>query len=389
MKLPARGRLIRLVLICAVLLAAYRLFFASGPGGPRMAADAPPVRVATALSQDMPYFLNGLGTVEPSSDVLVTSRVDGQLVKLHFTEGRRVAAGDLLAEIDPRPFEAELAQAKGNLLRDQAQLANARSDLERYAKLVKNDYVSAQQYETQRALVRQYEGVVAADKAAVEAAALQLTYSRITAPVGGILGLKKVDEGNMIKSSDSEGIVRITEARPCHVLFTLPENRVPLVREALRAARKEEAGRPLVQAWDREQKGLIAVGELLSMDNQIDSTTGTVKLKALFPNDGGLLYAQQFVNARVMVKLLKDAVTVPAAAVQLGSRGSYVYVVDADNVAHVRDVTPGVSTNQLAVIDKGLEPGDVVVVDGLDRLRDGITVNVAARMDTPRAEPLE
>ena len=183
--------------------------------------------------------------------------------------------------------------------------------------------------------------------------------------------------------------MRITETRPCHVLFTLPENRVPLVREALRAARKGEAGRPLVQAWDREQKGLIAVGELLSMDNQIDSATGTVRLKALFPNDGGLLYAQQFVNARVMVKLLKDAVTVPASAVQLGSRGSYVYVVDADNVARVRDVTPGVSTNQLAVIDKGLAAGEVVVVDGLDRLRDGTTVNVAARMETPRAEPLQ
>ncbi len=377
------SRWVRLALVLLACILLYRVFWAGDGGGPRMQAD-PPVRVATALAQDVPFFLGGMSTVEPSSDVLVTSRVDGQLWKLHFHEGQRVQAGDLLAEIDPRPFEADLAQARGNLLRDEAQLANARNDLSRYARLVKNDYVSAQQYETQRALVKQYEGMVAADKAAVQAAELQLVYSRITAPVGGRLGLRKVDLGNMVRSTDSEGLVRITEVSPCHVLFTLPENQVQLVRQAL-LAHEQGAPRPLVQAWDRENKTRLGTGELLSMDNQIDSATGTVKLKALFPNKDAALYPQQFVNARVLVRMLPQVVTVPTAAVQLGSQGSYVYVLDKDSKVRLRQVTPGVATNLLTVIDKGLAVGEQVVVDGLDRLRDGIAVSVAATMDTPPA----
>ena len=380
-----RRRWVLPALVLLVCLVLYRIFLAGDGGGARMPADVPPVRVATALAQDVPYFLGGMGTVEPSSDVLVTSRVDGQLWKLHFHEGQRVQAGDLLAEIDPRPFEAELAQARGNLLRDEAQLANARSDLARYARLVKNDYVSAQQYETQRALVKQYEGTVAADRAAVQSAELQLTYSRITAPVGGLLGLRKVDLGNMIRSSDSEGLVRITEVSPCHVLFTLPENQVRQVRQALQA-REQGGARPLVQAWDRENRELLATGELLSMDNQIDSATGTVRLKALFPNADAMLYPQQFVNARVLVKMLPQVVTVPTAAVQLGSQGTYVYVLDKDGKVRLRHVTAGVAGNLLTVIDSGLAAGEQVVVDGLDRLRDGTAVNVAATMDTPPAE---
>lgn len=359
-----------------------------------MSMDAPPVRVATALAQNVPHFLNGLGTVIPSSDVLVKSRVDGQLVRLHFQEGQRVKAGDLLAEIDPRPFQAALDEAQGNLAKDQAQLDNARRDLARYAKLAKGDFIAAQQYETQRALVRQYEGTVEADKAAVDSARLQLDYSRITAPVGGRLGLRNVDEGNQIKSSDSDGLVRITEVSPCDVLFTLPESQVPLVARALREREENPSLPPLpVQAWDREQKHLLAVGSLLSLDNQIDAATGTVKLKARFPNQDGALYPNQFVNARLMVRMLKDAVTIPASAVQLGSRGSYVYVVSKDDkgdkIAHVREVTPGISTDRLTVIDKGLKAGEVVVVDGLDRLRDGITVKVAATVETPKAEAVE
>ncbi|WP_297217075.1 MdtA/MuxA family multidrug efflux RND transporter periplasmic adaptor subunit [uncultured Desulfovibrio sp.] len=383
-----KSRWVRLALVLLVCILLYRIFWAGDGGGPRMQADLPPVRVATALAQDVPFFLGGMGTVEPSSDVLVTSRVDGQLWKLHFHEGQRVQAGDLLAEIDPRPFEAELAQARGNLLRDEAQLANARNDLSRYARLVKNDYVSAQQYETQRALVKQYEGTVAADKAAVQAAELQLVYSRITAPVGGRLGLRKVDLGNMVRSTDSEGLVRITEVSPCHVLFTLPENQVQLVRQAL-LAHEQGAPRPLVQAWDRENKARLGTGELLSMDNQIDSSTGTVKLKALFPNKDAALYPQQFVNARVLVRMLPQVVTVPTAAVQLGSQGSYVYVLDKDSKVRLRQVTPGVATNLLTVIDKGLAAGEQVVVDGLDRLRDGIAVSVAATMETPPAESVQ
>ena len=383
-----------LALALAAALIVWRLFFAGGGARPGMSMDAPPVRVATALAQNVPHFLNGLGTVIPSSDVLVKSRVDGQLVRLHFQEGQRVKAGDLLAEIDPRPFQAALDEAQGNLAKDQAQLDNARRDLARYAKLAKGDFIAAQQYETQRALVRQYEGTVEADKAAVDSARLQLDYSRITAPVGGRLGLRNVDEGNQIKSSDSDGLVRITEVSPCDVLFTLPESQVPLVARALREREENPSLPPLpVQAWDREQKHLLAVGSLLSLDNQIDAATGTVKLKARFPNQDGALYPNQFVNARLMVRMLKDAVTIPASAVQLGSRGSYVYVVSKDDkgdeIAHVREVTPGIRTDRLTVIDKGLKAGEVVVVDGLDRLRDGITVKVAATVETPKAEAVE
>lgn len=389
-----RRKYLWLGLILLALLAGWRLFFSNGPSRPGMSVDAPPVRVATAVAQDMPHFLNGLGTVTPSSEVLVTSRVDGQLLRLHFKEGQRVEAGDLLAEIDPRPFQAALDEAQGNLAKDQAQLDNARRDLSRYAKLAKGDFIAAQQYETQRALVRQYEGTVEADKAAVDSARLQLEYSRITAPVGGRLGLRNVDEGNMIKSSDTGGLVRITEVSPCDVVFTLPESQVPLVVAALRRHEQTPASPPpLVQAWDREQKHLLAVGSLLSLDNQIDAATGTVRLKARFPNKDGALYPNQFVNARLLVRMLKDAVTIPASAVQLGTRGSYVYVVDkndkGEDVARLREVTPGIGTNALTVIDKGLAPGEVVVVDGLDRLRDGIQVKVAASMETPEAEPVE
>ena len=322
----SKGRLLAvlaLLLGCALL---WRGFFE--PGRQRgMPQDTPPVRVATALAQDMPHFLNGLGTVEPSSDVLVTSRVDGHLQRLHFTEGQFVHKGDLLAEIDPRPFEAALGEARGALARDTAQLENARRDLARYEKLVSGGHIARQQYDNQRALVRQYEGTVQSDKAAVDSAALQLQYSRITAPADGVLGLRKVDEGNMVHASDTEGLVRITLLTPSYVVFTLPESRVPLVAQHWREARKS----------------------------------------------GG----------RLLVTVLPQAVTVPTAAVQLGSRGSYVYVVDKDTV-RLREVTPGVRTDSLTVIDKGLAAGEVVVVDGVDRLRDGLRVRVTASMETPR-----
>ena len=384
---PRRGRRLLFVLVLlAIAAAAFLLFGKKGGRGP-MPAPTVPVRVATVRQQSMPHFLNGLGTVTPSADVLVTSRVDGQLMRLHFTEGQHVSAGDLLAEIDPRPFEAALAEARGTLARDKAQLVNARRDLDRYAKLAAGDYIARQQYESQRATVRQYEGTVAADEAAVQSAALQLEYSRIVAPVSGRLGLRNVDEGNMIKASDTEGLVRITEITPCYVVFTLPENRVPLVGTALRRTR-EGAARPLVQAWDREQKNLLAFGELLSMDNRIDQATGTVRLKAQFANDKLALYPNQFVNARVLVAELPDALTIPTAAVQLGSRGSYVYVIDKENIAHVRTITPGIATNSLTVVDEGLQAGETVVVDGLDRLRDGLRVKIAATVETPQAEDI-
>ena len=389
-----KRRYLLLLLLVLAALVCWRLFSGDGQARKGMNMEMPPVRVAPSLAQNVPHFLNGLGTVLPSSDVLVTSRVDGQLQRLHFQEGQRVKAGDLLAEIDPRPFKAALDQARGTLAKDQAQLDNARKDLARYATLAQGNYIATQQYETQRALVRQYEGTVEADKAAVDSAALQLSYSRITAPVSGRLGLRNVDEGNMIKASDTSGIVRITEVSPCDVVFTLPESQVPLVVQALRAHEDDVDRRPLpVQAWDREQKHQLDVGGLLSLDNQIDLSTGTVKLKARFPNTAGALYPNQFVNARLQVRVLQNAITVPASAVQLGSRGAYVYVAakndKGQDAVTVRPITPGITSNTLTVVEKGLEPGELVVVDGLDRLRDGIAVKVAATTETPRAQIAE
>ena len=382
------------LLLVLVALVGWRLFFGGGQARKGMNMDIPPVRVAPAITQNVPHFLNGLGTVLPSSDVLVTSRVDGQLQRLHFQEGQRVKAGDLLAEIDPRPFKAALDQARGTLAKDQAQLDNARKDLARYATLAQGNYIATQQFETQRALVRQYEGTVEADKAAVDSAALQLNYSRITAPVSGRLGLRNVDEGNMIKASDTSGLVRITEVSPCDVVFTLPESQVPLVVQALRAHEDDADRQPLpVQAWDREQKHQLDVGGLLSLDNQIDLSTGTVKLKARFPNTAGGLYPNQFVNARLQVRVLQNAVTVPTSAVQLGSRGAYVYVAAKNDKGQeavtVRPITPSITSNTLTVVEKGVEPGELVVVDGLDRLRDGIAVKVASTTETPKAQIAE
>ncbi|MBO4301019.1 MAG: MdtA/MuxA family multidrug efflux RND transporter periplasmic adaptor subunit [Desulfovibrio sp.] len=353
-----------------------------------MPVDSPPVRVAPAMKQDVPHFLNGLGTVQPSSDVLVTSRVDGQLLRLHFKEGQRVHAGDLLAEIDPRPFQAEMEQAQGTLARDQAQLENARRDMARYATLSKNDFIARQEYDNQRALVRQYEGSVQADKAAVDAARLKLEYSRIAAPASGRLGLRTVDEGNMIRSSDTAGIVRITETRPCDVLFTLPDVYVPLIINALRETGDDT--KPLVQAWDRDQQKLLDTGSLISLDNRIDASTGTVRLKSRFPNAGETLFPNQFVNARVLARVLRQAVTVPTAAVQTGVRGNFLYVVvtgeEAQSTVTMREVKTGIATDSLTVIDEGLKADELVVVDGVDRLRDGLTVSVAEKCETPKAE---
>lgn len=385
-----RGRLLWWAGAACLLLSAFlawRFFPAQSPKRPDRAQISPPVRVAEAIIQNVPHYLNGLGTVQPSGDVLVQSRVDGQLIKLHFRDGQRVQAGDLLAEIDPRPFQTALEQARGNLVRDKAQLENARRDLERYAKLAKGDFIAEQQYENQKALVKQYQGTVEADQAAVESAALQLDYSRVKAPISGRLGLRSVDEGNQVKANDAEGIVRITETHPCDVIFTIPESQAPIVARALRDREKDHLLAPLMaQAWDREQKELLAIGELVSLDNKIDSATGTVRLKARFPNTDDHLFPNQFVNVRLLVQTLHDAITVPAAAVQLGAKGSYAYVLEKkeeNEIAIYRDIMPGITVENVTVIDSGISAGNLVVVDGVDRLRNDMPVRIAARMETP------
>lgn len=383
--------LVILALICAAGYFGWQYF--SQPAAPaqqragQMMGGAPPVRVADVRVQNVPHFLNGLGTVQPSAEVVVRSRVDGQLTAIHFKEGQRVEAGDLLAEVDPRPFQATLDQARARLEEDKAQLWNAERDLERYGKLIKGDYIAQQQYQAQQALVRQRRAAVQADEAQVASASLQLEYSRITAPMSGRLGLRNVDPGNQIRSGDTAGIVRLSETQPCDVIFTLPETQAPLVAAALRHVHADPDAKPLmVQAWDRGDKELLSVGELLSLDNQIDQATGTVKLKARFPNQDDTLFSRQFVNVRLLVQTIPDALTVPTAAVQLGARGSYCYLLfqkDGRDFVEYREITPGLRIGEVTVIDAGLAGGDMVVVDGIDRLRNDSPVRVAATMETP------
>jgi len=343
-----------------------------------------PVVVAEAKTRDVEVFFSGLGTVSPQSSVTIKSRVDGQLMQVLVREGQTVKAGELLLVIDSRPFQVQLAQAEGQLKRDSALLENARLDLKRYADLIAQGAIARQQLDTQQALVHQYEGTVATDRATADSARLQITYCRITAPFAGQVGLRQVDPGNMVRSSDSTGLLVVNQLSPINVLFTLPEDQLPTVLAKLRAGQKLR-----VDAYDREQTRKLAQGELASMDNQIDTGTGTVKLKASFANTQGELYPNQFVNAKLLVDVLKDAVVVPAAAVQRGQQGTYLYVVSAEGVASSRPVTVGESAEGLSVVLSGLAVGERVVLDGADRLRDGAPVEIKEPGDKGGGKPGE
>lgn len=336
-----------------------------------------PVQAATAQSQSVPQYLSGLGTVTAANTVTVRSRVDGQLMALHFTEGQQVAAGALLAEIDPRPYQVALMQAQGQLAKDQATLANARRDLTRYEQLAKTALVSQQELDTQRSLVSETLGTIKADEGNVASAQLNLTYSRITAPIAGRVGLKQVDVGNYITSGDTTGLVVITQTHPIDVVFSVAENTISQILKA------QKSGQPLVvDAWDRSNKTLLTSGTLLSMDNQIDVTTGTIKLKARFSNEDDVLFPNQFVNARLKVDTLQDAVVIPTAALQMSNEGHFVWVVNSDNKVSKKRVTAGLQDSQKVVISAGLAVGDRVVTDGLDRLTEGATVEIVAPQST-------
>ncbi|WP_075180870.1 MdtA/MuxA family multidrug efflux RND transporter periplasmic adaptor subunit [Pantoea sp. 1.19] len=351
---------------------------AGGRGAGRRGGGQAPVQAATARSQSVPQYLTGLGTVTAANTVTVRSRVDGQLMRLHFTEGQQVKAGDLLAEIDPRPFEVALAQAEGQLAKDEATLANARRDLARYQQLMKTNVISRQELDTQRALVSETEGTIQADRASVASARLNLTYSRVTAPIDGRVGLKVVDVGNYISSGDTAGLVVITQTHPVDVLFTLPENVIPQLLQA----RHRGAALP-VEAWDRTNTTQLASGSLLSLDNQIDTATGTIKLKARFDNRDDRLFPNQFVNTRLKIETLQDAVVIPGAALQMGNEGSFVWVVNDDNRVSKKAVTTGIQTSEIVVIQSGLAAGQRVVTDGVDRLTEGATVEVVAPQSSP------
>ncbi|MCJ0761844.1 MdtA/MuxA family multidrug efflux RND transporter periplasmic adaptor subunit [Variovorax terrae] len=349
----------------------------AGAGGSRRFSGAngvSPVGVAVAKTTDIDVYLSGLGTVTPVATAVVKSRVDGTLVKLNFTEGQSVQQGQLLAELDPRPYEVAVTQAQGQLARDTALLNGARVDLQRYRVLVEQDSIQSQQLDTQAALVKQYEGTVKADQGNLDSARLQLLYSKVTAPIGGRIGLRQVDLGNVVHASDANGIATITQLQPITVVFSLPEDNIPAILKRLR-----DGGKPLTEAWDRDQKNKIASGALLTIDNQIDNTTGTVKLKAQFPNTDDALFPQQFVNVHMLLDVQRGVTAIPSAAVQRSATGQYVYVVKPDQTVTVRTVTTGPMQGDLAAISAGIAPGETVVVDGIDKLREGAKVEPVMR----------
>ncbi|EKT56341.1 MdtA/MuxA family multidrug efflux RND transporter periplasmic adaptor subunit [Providencia sneebia] len=340
-----------------------------------------PVQFAVAQEKVVPRYLSGLGTVQAANVVTVTSRVEGQLMSLHFIEGQHVKAGDLLAEIDPRPFKVQLAQAEGQLAKDKATLANAKLDLSRYQKLAGTNVISQQELDNQKAAVLQAEGTIKADQAAVDSAKLQLTYSRITAPISGRVGLKQVDVGNFISAGTSTPLVVITQTEPADVLFALPEGDIPAIQKA------QSSGQPvIVEAWDRNNIAMITEGYLLSTDNQIDPSTGTLKIKARFTNEGQSLFPNQFVNIKMQIETLQNAVVIPTAALQMGNEGHYVWILSDDNHVTKQTVTVGMQDSQQVVIESGLAANAKVITDGVDRLTDGTRVEVV-NSDTTKPSP--
>ena len=344
-------------------------------GGWKRGADGgrpTPVQAAVAKSGDIDVVINALGTVTARNTAMVKARVDGQINRIAFREGQFAKEGELLAEIDPRPFQVQVDQANGQLARDQALLANARLDLDRYKGLLAKDSIARQQVEAQESLVHQYEGVVQTDRAQVDNAQLQFGFTRVTAPLAGRLGLRQIDAGNMVHASDANGIVIITQTQPIAVIFAIPSDSLGPVLARLRASETLA-----VDAFDRDGKTKLATGKLLTVDNQIDVTTGTVKLKAEFANGDNALFPNQFVNARLRVETRHGATLVPVAAIQRGTQGTFVYVVGQEQAVAIRTVTLGPVSGDIVAIEKGLAPGDQVVIDGADKLRDGAKVEVA------------
>ena len=342
---------------------------ASRQGG-RFGANAPiPVGLAAATKGDIPIVIRALGTVTPLATVTVKAQITGQLTQVEFTEGQSVKQGDLLAVVDPRPYVVALQQAQGTLDKDQALLKNAQIDLQRYKTLVAQDSIARQQYDTQQALVRQYEATIVTDQALVDNAKLNLVYTRIIAPVSGRIGLRLVDQGNYVTLADATGICVITQMQPMTVIFTIPEDFLPQVRKRLR-----DGATLQTTALDRSQKTELGTGKVATHDNQIDTTTGTVRLRAIFDNADEALFPNQFVNIRLLVDTVKDAITVPVAAIQRGQPGTFVYRVKPDDTVEIRVVETGATDGEKVAVVKGLAIGDEVVIDGVDRLRDGAKI---------------
>lgn len=346
-----------------------------GKGGPGSGGLVVPVVVATAQLGDLPVYFNGLGTVTAFNTVTVRSRVDGQLISIAFKEGQFVHQGDLLAQIDPRPFQVQLEQAMGQLAKDQAQRRDAEVNLDRFKLLFKEGVIPQQQLDTQGALVGQVDGALESDRSQIDNAKLQLTYSRITAPISGRIGLRLVDVGNIVHASDTTGLLVITQLQPVSVIFSLPQDQLPAVNGKLRSGVQLS-----VDAYDRDDTAKIASGKLQTIDNQIDLTTGTYKLKSMFTNVDNALFPNQFVNVHLLVDTKRNLTIVPAAAIQRGPQGTYLYAVakdpaTKDTIAKIYPVTIAQNAGNSVGLSAGVNPGDVVVIDGQDKLQDGTKIN--------------
>lgn len=340
-----------------------------------IAGQPMPVAVAAAETRDLPVYLTGLGSVEAYYTVLIKPRVDGQLIQVNFREGQEVKKGDLLVVVDPRPYQAALSQAEATLFKDQAALKDAKVNLDRFKELFQNGgVISKQQLDTQDSLVGQLEGAVRADQAQIENAKVNLAYTSITAPISGRVGLRLVDPGNIVHASDTTGLLLLTQLHPIAVIFTLPEDNLATVAQRMRK------GALAVDAYSRDDQTKLASGKLLTIDNQIDVTTGTAKLKAVFDNQEQALWPNQFVNIRLLLEVRKGSTVIPSAAIQRGPQGAYVFAVKPDKTVDMRTVTVSLVEGNYAAISSGLNPGDTVVTDGQDKLQAGSHVE-------PRAGP--
>ena len=368
-----RRIVIGLIILVAFLLGGYlifrSIFASSGTRNPQSAAQS--VGAATIGTGDIRVIVNALGTVTPIATITVQTQIDGQLMEVAFTEGQTVKKGDTLAQIDPRPYQLLQAQYEGQLARDQGLLAQAQVDLVRYQKLAEQNSIARQQYEDQVYIVQQDQGTVKLDQAQVDQQKLNVIYCHIVSPVTGRIGLRLVDPGNYVQASNSTGLAVVTQLQPITVIFPIPEDDLSDIVPSLYSG-----GTFQVTAYDRANVKLLAVGRVTALDSQIDTTTGTVKVRAQFDNADNALFPNQFVNAQLLVKTLNNVVTVPTAAIQRGAPGAYVYVINANNTVSVQPITVGPTDGPMAAVASGLSAGQRVVVDGLDRLRDGARVTM-------------
>lgn len=367
--IAAGHKLILIIVLLVLIVGAFWLFSFS-----KKSSATPLINVVlgNASSDNVPVYLNGLGAVTPLDSVTVKTQVNGQLVKVFFREGQDVKAGELVALIDERPFLAQFMQYQGQLLHDQALLENAKIDLQRYESLWKEDSTSKQILDTQVSLVRQLEGSVTSDQGLLNTARVNLEFCQIKSPINGRIGLRLVDPGNFVQTSDTTGLFVINTVQPMTVVFTLPEDNIPQVMKQIRTGKKL-----VVEAYDRTQNQLLATGYLLTIDNQIDASTGTVKLKAEFKNEEDNLFPNQFVNVKLRIDTLDQATVVPTTAIQYGTK-KYIYAFDEkNNTVHIKEVAPGIPWGEYTVIKEGIKPGEKVVIQGTDKLVDGMKVRVS------------